>query len=53
MNVCDRNFPLKEKKGSQISVWPLGISGCVSLTVFHSVFCESLPLRKIKRALWG
>lgn len=47
MNVCNRNFPLKEKKRSQISVWPLGISGYVSLTGFHWVFCDSLPLQNI------
>lgn len=48
-NICDRNFPSKEKKGSWISVWPLGISEYVSLTAFHSVFCDSLPLQKINR----
>lgn len=53
MNVCNRNFPLKENKRSQISVWPLGISGYVSLTVFHWVFCDSLPLQNINQGHCG
>lgn len=34
MDIHNRNFPLKEKRG-QIPFWPLGISRSVSLTVFY------------------
>lgn len=53
MNVCNRNFPLKEKTRSQIPVWPFGISGYVSLTVFHCVFWDALPYKNWNRDIVG